>query len=190
VGIPSGRLGVVSEPMIGTAGFPFPWKRPDLAAEVAKQKGMKFRFIAPRSDQMNTDAFVDGICGHLGTLCELYRGWIAKEEVVTMLSTCTLNIFWYQSQCFEDQLGQSGSVRMGVGAGRPLIISRHRKMRTLFPYEDELYICGTEADVWKAADEILADPEKAKRPNRVLKDMGWERTGQMLRDLVHGLFRK
>ena len=172
------------EKWIGTAGFPFPWKRFDVVAEAAKKFNVRCRMIAPRSDQMDTDKFMDGIKGHLGPLADIHRGWYDTETVVRMLAECTLNIFWYNSYGHEDQLGQSGSVRMGLAAKRPTIISTHRKLKTLLPYGEELYICLKEEHVYEAIAEIFAAPEKARRPKRLLEDMGWNRVGEQYRKLV------
>lgn len=172
-------------PCIGTAGFPFPWKRFDVVAEAAKKFNVRCRMIAPRSDQLETDIFMEGIVGHLGPLANVYRSWLPSRQVVSMLAECWVNIFWFNSYSPEDQLGQSGSVRLGLAAKRPTIISTHRKLKTLFQYDDELYIAGREADVYKHLEEILAEPESTKRPKRVVEEMGWSVVGRQYRELVN-----
>ena len=172
---------------IGTAGFAFPWKRFDVVAEAAKKFGARCRIISSQSDQMDTKSLLDGIAGHLGPLADMHRDWYPVQEVVQMLAECALNIFWFNSYSLEDRLGQSGSVRLGLAAKRPTIISTHKKFRTLLPYGDELYICLREEDVYQAVEEILAAPEKAKLPKRLLEEMGWSKTGAQYRALVHGL---
>lgn len=169
---------------IGTAGFAFPWKRFDVVAEAAKKFNARCRIISAQSDQMGTDVFLKGIAGHLGTLADMHMSWYTTTEVVRMLAECTLNIFWFNSYSLEDQLGQSGSVRLGLAAKRPTIISTHKKFRTLLPYGDELYVCLREEDVYTAVEEILASPEKARKPKWLLKEMGWSRTGEQYRELV------
>lgn len=169
---------------IGTAGFAFPWKRFDVVAEAAKKFDARCRLISSQSDQMDTSALLKGIAGHLGKLADMHGDWYTVQEVVRMLAECTLNIFWFNSYSPEDQLGQSGSVRLGLAAKRPTIISTHKKLQTLLPYGDELYVCLREEDVYGAVEEILASPEKAKKPKRILEDMGWSKTGQQYRELV------
>lgn len=172
---------------IGVAGFPFPWKRFDVVAGVAKRCNARCRMVAPRSDQMDTDVYLNGIQGHLGPLADIHRGWREVDDVVRMLAECTVNIFWFGSLQREDQYGQSGSVRLGLAAKRPTIISTQKKLKTLFPYEDELYICPREEDVFKAVEEIFAAPDKAKVPKRVLEDMGWSVVGKKYCDLLKEL---
>jgi hypothetical protein len=173
--------------MVGTAGFPFPWKRYDVVAEVAKKFNIMALMIAPKSDQMNTDVFMDGIKGHIPGLALIHREWLPTAEVVRMLSECVLNIFWFQSMDSSDELGQSGSVRLGIAAKRPTIISTHRKLKTLWKYDDELYICPKEEDVYKAVEEILLAPHLAKIPDKILKEQGWSVTGKQYRELVKEL---
>lgn len=174
---------------IGTAGFPFDWKRFDVVAEAARRFQAKCVMIAPKSDQSDTDAFMDGIQGHLGPLAEIYRQWMPMDEVVRMLSTCTVNIFWYESKSYEDTLGQSGSVRMGIAARRPIIISTHRKLRTLMDYGvDELYVAQTEADVYRFMQEIIdSGPFWAKQPGSIFVHQGWPQVGLMYKELIDGL---
>lgn len=173
--------------MIGTAGFPFPWKRFDVVAEAAIRTGTHCRMLAARSDQLDTEAYMNGIEAHLGQRADIWRQWLPIEDVINLLSRCVANIFWFQSMGPEDELGQSGSVRMGLAAGRPTIISTHRKFKTLFPYGDELYIAGREEDVYTSLQEILDNPRTAKRPKRLLADMSWSKTGEQYRKLVRDL---
>lgn len=175
-----------TEPRIGTAGFPFPWKRFDVVAEAAKRFGVKCRMIAPRHEFYDSKGFIEGIKGHLGELAEVTEDWLPVDEVVRRLSECTLNIFWYESKVPEDQLGQSGSVRMGIAARRPIIISQHRKLWTLFGYLDELYIAKTEEQVYDYVAEILQGEifGNGKRPKRLLQEQGWPTVGEKYHELI------
>lgn len=173
---------------IGTAGFPFPWKRYDVVAEAAKKFGVRGRMIAPRSDQMETDVFMNGIAGHIHPLQDIHRGWLPSEQVIRMLAECTANIFWFESQAPCDTLGQSGSVRMGIAAKRPMIISRHRKFRTLLEYADEFYIADREEQVYEYLEEIFRQGDsELRKPNRIFAEMGWSVTGLKYRKLVKSL---
>lgn len=173
--------------MIGTAGFPFPWKRFDVVAEIAKVLQVRCRMIAPTYDGVNTDTLIQGIQGHLGSLAEIHRDWMSALDVVRLLAECRVNIFYYTSMSYEDTLGQTGSARMGVSAGRPMIISRHRKFRTLFPYEDELYIALHETEVMKFANEILFGDKEPKVPKRLLSEMGWPNVVLKYKEIIDSL---
>jgi hypothetical protein len=171
---------------IGTAGFPFEWKRFDLVACAARDLGVTCRIAAPRHDSEETDRYVNGIIGHLGHLADVRRHWMSKEDVAKMLATCTLNIFWYESQDIRDQLGQSGSVLMGVAAGRPMIISPHRKFRVLREeYADEFYIAQTVDEVYRIARDIFCLPEeRLRKPRRCREEMAWEQVGWHFHNLI------
>lgn len=161
---------------IGTAGFPFLWKRFDVVAEAARNTGAKCLMIAPRSDMQETDDYMRGIAGHLGDLAEIHREWLSEETVVRMLSSCTANIFWFESRSPDDELGQSGSVRLGLAARRPIIISKHRKLRTLVEYaedEGEIYVAECEQEVYEMLNQIFAAPAHAQVPSRIIDEQGW-----------------
>jgi hypothetical protein len=137
-------------PAIGTGGFQTDWKRFDVIQRAA--------------------ALVDGT----GVVVD----WGPKERVVESLAMCTLNIFWHQPLTVASQLGQSGSVLLGVAAGRPMIISRCRKFRVLLEeYGDEFYICDTEQDVYDTVRDIMVPPgipeSDLKFPTRCRKEMAW-----------------
>lgn len=188
VGIPEVlELPQVTEPKVGTAGFAFAWKRFDVVVEVARNFNIKCCMVTSNSFIQNTDAYVDGLAGHIPNLIELHRSWLPVDEVVKLLAQCSVNIFWYQSKDESDTWGQTGSARMGLAAGRPMIISRHRKFRTLWPYEDELYIADTEQQVNDFVGQILKDPENARKPNRVLQDMNWTTVANKYKEVIDSL---
>lgn len=179
------------EPMIGTAGFPFPWKQLEITAGVAKSLGVKYRLMAPYYDYdkeaEDLPGYIKGISDILGPLADIHNEWLPVEDVIRELSECAVNVFWFNSQGLGALQGQSGSVRIGLAARRPIIISRHRKFTTLFPYEDELYIADTVEQVREFAEGILQAPEKAKRPKRILSEMGWPAAGRKHAVLIERL---
>ncbi len=177
------NLPVPSEPKVGVAGFPFPWKRFDVVVSAAAKFGIKCCMIAPQHEYFDSAPFIAKTRKDLGSLAEIYTDWLPTEMVVKLLASCTLNIFWFESQIREDQVGQSGSVRLGIAARRPVIISAHRKFKTLLPYLDEIYMATTEEVVFQYVAQILRG-EHVKRPNRILDDMGWNRTAEMYRELI------
>jgi len=173
---------------IGTAGFPFLWKRYDVVAEAARKFNAKLIMFGPKNEHFDAGEYLNGIAGHLGGNAEIVQDWLPVEQIVQTLATCDVNIFWFESQKDEDQCGQSASVRMGIAAKRPTIISGHRKFRTLLPYgaapNPELYVAWEEPAVYEFITEILAHPERARRPKRLLAEQGWPATGLMYRNLI------
>lgn len=180
------NLSPLYERKIGTAGFASPWKRLDVVAEVAKNKNVRCLVIAPNHGLVNP-SYVDGVRAHIPDLIELYTHWMQIEEVVQRLSACLCTIFWFNNHHESDELGQTGSARMGIAARRPVIISRHRKFRTLLDYDDELYVCDTEQEVNDVVQSLLEHPEDAKIPNRVLQDMGWPTVAKKYKEVIDSL---
>jgi len=173
-------------PIIGTAGFQFDWKRPDVTVEAARYLKVQARIFCPPYPGFDRNRAIDRWTTRYNAL-HVDRNFLLEEQVIRCLSEHLLNIFWFQSQSIHDQYGQSGAVRMGIAARRPVILSRHRKFLTLFPYEDELYFADTEEQVYKYAEEILANPSVARVPNRIFSDMGWSKTGQMYKEVIESL---
>lgn len=179
---------------IGTAGFPFLWKRNDVVAEAAKRFNAKLILFGPTNEHFDAMEHLRGIDGHLAGNTEIVQNWLPAEDIIKRLAECDVNIFWFQSKQEDDTHGQSGSVRLGIAARKPVIISHHRKFRTLMEYASELckelYVAWEEEDVYHFIEEILSDPAKARRPCKVLKDQGWPSTGKMYADLIEQLLKR
>ncbi len=186
--------GITSEPSIGTAGFPFPWKRVDLVVSIAERLGCRAHIIAPKYERVFFEAQYDDWKQRLSDRLELWTDFRPKEEVVRQLARSWVNIFWFQSYCIDDQLGQTGSARMGVSAERPMIISRHRKFKTFLPYlETDFYLAEKEGDVIRSVERIfdgVVSGGVVKRPIKTLSDQGWTRVGKMFASLIQGLVRQ
>lgn len=171
---------------IGTAGFLFSWKRPDMIPKAAALAGVPVRMVHPKymSGQIvlaDPDRF-EILYREYGPM-EIYKEYLPLPAVARILSKNLANIFWFQSEGYWDQLGQTGSARMGVSAQRPMIISRHRKFRSFAPYLDEFYVADTEEQVVDFVREIKQDPNP-RIPQRCLRDMSWEVVGQKYRDVI------
>jgi hypothetical protein len=122
-------------PILGTVGFPFPWKCIDQLAEVTAAAGWAFLVIAP-------GATADQIAGwrqcnpHLDVL----TAFTPRELVVSQLAGCDATAFTYVCH----NTGQSGAILQGIAARKPVIaLSTCRQFRALF--EDGL---GYDAIDW------------------------------------------
>ena len=186
---------ISKELLIGIAGFPYAWKRFDLVAKVARSLGGRALMIAPTHDMGDVQTEIRNIqAGFPETI--VVRDWLPVEEVVRQLSTCWFNICWYEHKPPDDLVGQSGSVRMAIASRRPLIVSTHPKLMTLYNYDDELYVVPTEPEVYTTAKEIAVSllagkngyyQDGLKVPRRIIDEMSWNTTGKMYRDLVKSL---
>jgi glycosyltransferase involved in cell wall biosynthesis len=184
-GLPVVELYKKCEDMIGTAGFPFPWKRMELVADVAKRLGVKCLIIAPKHEETDTE-MLDQIEKYMAPWVTIIREWLPKEKVVQLLSRCKLNIFWFQEKSLADQLGQSGSVLMGVAAGRPMILSNYRKFRVLLTeYREEFYVAPTREDIYYQAKDIFSLPETSlRKPKLSRMQMSWPVIGEQYRTMI------
>jgi hypothetical protein len=173
-------------PMFGTAGFQFPWKRTDVVVSAAARCGVQARIFCPPYPGFDRNREIDK-WHMMYKNVHVDRNWLSEGQVIQCLSEHVLNIFWFESQGMDDQWGQSGAVRLGIAAKRPTIISKHRKFRTLMPYQDELYVAESPEEVYAAAQEIVSNPSLAKRPDRLMKDMGWSRCAELYKGLIESL---
>ena len=178
--------------VIGTAGFLSEMKRADIVVEAAHRLDGIANIVAP-AHRINAHYLPRALAqwrAQLGNRLWLETSLLPKDDVVRRLARSTVNVFWFQSMTPYDRSGQSGSVRMGLAARRPTIVSTHRKFKTLFPYENEIYVAETEDDVYRLISEIrhnIQDRKTVKIPSRVIADQGWSVTGTMYMNLIENI---
>jgi hypothetical protein len=90
-------------PVIGTFGFPFPWKRFELLNKAADEAGW-------------TTMVLDSTAQ-----------WMPRKKVIQMLSGCDATAFLHNTA----GSGTSAAIRMGIAARKPLIATPCRQMRDL-----------------------------------------------------------
>lgn len=111
-------------PVVGTVGFPFPWKSYELLCEASDLAGWGCLLIAPGA----TDAQEAGWRARNPELVVL-REFVDRHQVVAMLSACDATAFLFSCA----NTGQSGSILQGVAARQPVLaFSSCRQMRALF----------------------------------------------------------
>lgn len=167
--------------LIGTAGFPFPWKGFPEVAEAARILGSKVLIIAPASPHYDT-YLIEGAVRNRHPDPQYVTDWMDTGTVVKLLATCGVIVFAYHG----GQYGISGAVRMGISAQRPLVLNRNRQFRDLFEYDDEIYFAPS-PDPNQLADAIRIARCGGNPPHRVLADMNWTKVGQMYRELYLSL---
>jgi glycosyltransferase involved in cell wall biosynthesis len=166
----------------GTAGFPFPWKGFHALAQALPE--YKLLFVGPESGHVDTFAMKSVIERDNKNAVYLTR-WMDGQAVSHQLATCECSVFFYEGGNY----GISGAVRMGLAAGRPVLLTRNRQFRDLFDYEDELYFIplhSSVVDIRKAVQQVLED-KHPKKPKRILEDMGWSKVGQQYKALYDSL---
>jgi hypothetical protein len=176
------------KPQIGTAGFPTYWKGGLIMAEVAEALALKFLYFAPIS--RHADAL--GMCREIEKRCrncEFIHEFLPMEQIIWRLSECAFTCWLYIAH--PQQSGVSGSVRLGLAARRPAILSRAGMYRDIFPYEDEIYFVNSDSvgtgEALPIAKHIYENLTTAKRPNRVIEEMNWTKASRMYRDIYSHL---
>lgn len=112
-------------PIVGTVGFPFPWKNYDLLCEASAQAGWATVLIAPK-------ATPEQIAGWRARQPHLivYDQFVRRETVVSLLSGCDATVFVYANA----NTGTSGAIRQGIAARKPVLASAYpinRQVRDL-----------------------------------------------------------
>lgn len=97
-------------PILGTVGFPFPWKNYDELCRITAELGWALLLIAPThtaADRMRWEA----INPHLAV-----EGFVERRMVGAMLAGCDATAFLYTCA----NTGQSGAVLQGIAARKPV----------------------------------------------------------------------
>lgn len=116
------------QPILGTIGFPFPWKNYAVLAEITAAKGWALLLIAPGATPDQITEW-QGINPHLHVRDEFVPASLAGA----MLSACDATAFLYT--CANG--GQSAAILQGIAARKPVYaLETCRQFRAL--YQDPL----------------------------------------------------
>lgn len=187
MGIPDGWV-ANSEPenLVGTVGFPFSWKGIPHIVQAVKQAGMGFMGVLP--DYPPTAAQCEGERQQIRQVLPeaiLHTAWLSKGEVREQLSRCKVLLFAHRPYP-GIPYGVSSACRYGLAVGRPTVFNRFEMYRDLFPYEDELYFVEDDS-VDNLAATITTAATNVKRPDRLLKDMSWNKCATQFLEIYKSL---
>lgn len=111
------------QPMLGTAGFDFPWKNYTRLAELTAEIGWRFLCV---SNDITPERQVQLHAINPHTL--VATGFLPTETIVSYLAACTATAWMYETH----NTGTSGAIRLGLAALRPCFAFRHcRQFRDL-----------------------------------------------------------
>jgi hypothetical protein len=122
-------------PILGSIGFPFPWKHYDSLARVTAEAGWALLLLAPGAtdDQME-------MWRQLNPHMEVRCSFVPRAQAIGELASCDATAFCYVCH----NTGQSGAILQGIAARKPVIaLSTCRQFRSL--YLDDL---GNETIDW------------------------------------------
>jgi hypothetical protein len=140
-------------PVLGTVGFPFPWKNYDELARVTKANGWALLLFAPNATVEDIRRW-DG----LNPWIRIYPSFESSSMVISELTACDATAFCYTCA----NTGQSGAVCQGIAARKPVVAFEScRQFRALF--EDPL------------ANEVIYWTSTFDQVGRLLRNLTLER---------------
>lgn len=115
------------QPVLGTVGFPFPWKNYDRLAQVTAEAGWALVLLAP-----NATAEDEARWRALNSSILVRRDFLPQDQVVSDLAGCDATAFMYECA----NTGTSGAIRQGLAARKPVIaLQTCRQFRDLYLYD-------------------------------------------------------
>lgn len=130
-------------PILGTVGFPFPWKCYDELCRVTAKVGWGLMLLAPSPTLTDITRWYG-----LNPLVEVETRFQPRDQVLADLRTCDATAFTYVCH----NTGQSGAILQGIAAKKPVFaLSTCRQFRAL--YDDRL---GNRSICWISTFEELA----------------------------------
>lgn len=105
-------LGLLHPPVLGSVGFPFPWKNYGLMADAAREAGWSFLCLAAgASDEFTRDILWRNPRSHVVST------FTPRREVVSLLAGCDATMFLYMTA----GTGTSAAIRQGIAARKPVL---------------------------------------------------------------------
>jgi len=167
-------------PRIGCAGIPFDGKGHWEAVQIAEKLGWGLNLVMPENPHTSQALalYIRDQCRSKKIPLTLETRWLEEDQVVRILQRSAVNVFFYTRWAN----GISGAVRMGLAAGRPVVVSRHNQFQDIIPSG-----CVTVANsVDEVADLILN--AVLPYPNNLAEAWGYDKTAAMYYGLYCELY--
>ncbi len=166
------------QPVVGSCGFPFPWKNYDLLAEASAAAGWALLLIAPNATdaqvaewrQRNPDSLI-------------HTEFLPRTEVVQMLAGCDATAFLYLCA----NTGTSGAIRMGMAARKPLLATHWEACRQFRDLDDEPAIDWLRDLSPAAVTNALVWVAPHYRMHELARRDSWEQLGRKYTELYRSL---
>lgn len=110
------------QPILGTVGFPFPWKQYELLAEATERAGWALMLLTPQATPEQVIAWRT-----INPDTVVATEFLPAASVIARLSCCDATAFLYAG-CGT---GTSGAVRQGIAARKPVLVNSCRQFRDL-----------------------------------------------------------
>lgn len=176
---------------VGTAGFPIGFKNYGMIAAAARSVGLKLLAFAPESPHANAQ----DVYSQIHSACpgsHVDMEFRSHEYIIQALSHCLCTVFPHA----HAGGGISGSVRLGVSAQRPVVISSAGRFTDFInEYPEEFYIIPSGnpsiGEVAHALREVRSGVEAgcARQPERVIRDMNWKSVANQYVEIYKDLMK-
>lgn len=160
---------------IGCCGIPFGGKGHFEAMQIAQIVGVGLNLVIPENPHTSLDlaTHIDRYCRENNIPLSLITDWLSEEDVSLFLNRSDVNVFYYT----RPANGISGAVRMGLAAGRPVIVSEHSQFVDII---ETGYV--TVAQSLEHAAQLVRDHLVGKRlvsPDPLLEMWDYHKTARM-----------
>lgn len=161
-----------TQPVLGTIGFPFPWKNYDQLAKITGEIGWALLLLAPTATQEQIESWTS----LNPDLCVL-TDFTPRRSAISYLAGCDATAFTYVCH----NTGQSAAILQGIAARKPVIaLKTCRQFRAL--YLDPL---GSKAIRWAETFEDVSAYLRNLTPARIdprsvalAEQESWQKRGQ------------
>jgi hypothetical protein len=111
-------------PILGSIGFPFPWKNYDQLARITAEIGWGLLLLAPGATVEQVERW-----RVINPYLDVQTAFTNARQAVSMLAGCDATAFAYTCQ----NAGQSAAILMGIAARKPVLaFAQCRQFRALF----------------------------------------------------------
>jgi glycosyltransferase involved in cell wall biosynthesis len=171
-------------PVVGTVGFPLPWKNYDLLAEASARAGWALLLLAPGATPEQVARW-SGLNPH----SDIRIAFTHRDEVLRLLSGCDATAFLYANM----NTGTSAAIRQGIAARKPVLATNYAGCRQFV----DLYYDGlgnrairwlSQLDVESVAEALEGTAPMAFDPTvvRLAARDSWTHAGQVYARLLRG----
>lgn len=177
---------------IGVVGFPFDYKNYPVAARVARTCGARLLAFLPEA----VHGDVRKVVGEIQRYCpnaSIRTDFVPQAEIIQAFSQCLFTMFPYS----HTGSGIGGSVRLGIAARRPVVISNVVRFGDLLEdYKDEFYVIPDAYPTYESTMPVIdvlrndIATGTARVPNRVIADQSLQRTASMYTQLYKSLLNR
>lgn len=182
-------LGLNNRPILGTVGFPFPWKNYDLLARATALAGWSLLLLAPdqyhggKPDQLQSDI---AHWRSLNPWTAVVSDFLPAAQVVSYLGMCDATAFLYMCA----NTGTSGAIRQGIAARKPILATAGcRQFRDLEMADYGAISWLTDLSPAEVANALMRVPITRMDPrvHRLAERDSWRGQGERYGAIIRGL---